>query len=120
MELDKPNRIVNGIKVYLTDAEIATLQAEQLAYSNDLTLYKQNIDIKAQALIDRECVKYRYDNIYQVTQFATVEGEFQDEAIDLLNWNARIWELTELHVNTITEIPTTDFIQTLPAYERIY
>jgi hypothetical protein len=45
-----------------------------------------------------------------------VEGEYQSEAIQLLDWNARVWEMTEAHVLSVTEIPTEDFIQTLPIY----
>lgn len=94
-------------------------EADFLATQNIFTLeqYKQGIDEKVQALVDAECKKYRYDNISQVTQFAAVEGEFQGEAISLLDWNARVWELTEAHIANTTEIPTEDFINTLPIFE---
>ncbi len=94
-------------------------EADFLATQNIITIeqYKQGIDEQVQALIDTECKKYRYDNIAQVTQFATVEGEFQFEAIALLDWNARVWELTEAHISTVTEIPAIDFITTLPIFE---
>ena len=117
MASDRLHRLVNGEKVYLTDSEIESLKAEQLAYNNDLTNYKQNIDIQVQILIDKKCQELRYDNIYQVTQFATVEGEYQLEAVKLLEWNARVWELTETHIANVTEIPNFDFIATLPEYE---
>lgn len=44
--------------------------------------------------------------------------EWVDEAIGLLEWNARVWELTEAHIATITEIPAFDFIATLPTFEK--
>ena len=93
-------------------------EAEFLATQNIITIeqYKKNIDEQVQVLIDSECQKHRYDNIAQVTQFAAVEGEFQSEAIVLLEWNARVWELTEAHLNIVTQIPTEDFINTLPTF----
>ena len=108
---------VNGIEVPLTDQEKAEIVAEWNANLNDLNAYKQGIDSKVQALIDSECIKHRYDNIAQVTQFAAVDGEFQAEAIALLDWNARLWELTEAHISSVTEIPANDFINTLPTFE---
>jgi hypothetical protein len=108
---------VNGIDIPLTEQEKADIIAEWNVNLNDLNAYKQNIDSKVQALVDSECQKHRYDNIAQVTQFAAVEGEFQLEAIGLLDWNARVWELTEAHIANTTEIPTGDFINTLPIFE---
>ena len=94
-------------------------EAEFLATQNIITIeqYKKNIDEQVQALIDNECLKHRYDNIAQVTQFAAVGGEYQQEAISLLEWNARVWELTEAHIANTTTIPNEDFILTLPIYE---
>jgi hypothetical protein len=108
---------VNGINVPLTDQEKADILAAWEAARNDINAYKQGIDNAVQALIDNKCKEYRYDNIAQVTQFAAVEGEFQSEAISLLDWNARLWELTEAHVLSVTEIPNIDFIKTLPTFE---
>lgn len=108
---------VNGVDVELTEQEKAEIFAEWQANINNLANYKQGIDNKVQALIDRECLKHRYDNIAQVTQFATVEGEYQQEALSLLEWNARVWELTEAHIANTTIIPNEDFILTLPIYE---
>ena len=108
---------VNGVNIPLTEQEKAEIIAEWTANLNDLNAYKQGIDSKVQALIDSECQKHRYDNIAQVNQFAAVEGEFQSEAIALLDWNARVWELTEAHISTVTEIPSEDFILTLPTFE---
>jgi hypothetical protein len=82
----------------------------------DLEGYKNRIDSEVQQLLDNKAKEYRYDNMQQVTQFATVENEYQDEAIALLEWNARVWELTEAHVAEVIEIPTEDFILTLPTY----
>jgi hypothetical protein len=107
---------VNGIEVPLTEQEKAEIVAEWNANLNDLNAYKQSIDSKVQALIDSECIKHRYDNIQQVTQFAAVEGEYKNEALALLDWNARVWEMTEAHISSVTEIPQTDFILTLPNY----
>jgi len=108
---------VNGVQIPLTEQEKAEIVAEWNANLNDLNAYKQGIDSKVQALVDSECLKHRYDNIAQVTQFAAVEGEFQAEAIALLDWNARVWEMTEAHISSIAEIPQTDFINTLPTFE---
>jgi hypothetical protein len=108
---------VNGVDVPLTEQEKADIIAEWEANLNDINAYKQGIDNTVQALVDNKCKEYRYDNIAQVTQFAAVEGEFQSEAISLLDWNARVWELTEAHVLSVTEIPNIDFIKTLPTFE---
>jgi len=101
------------VEIPFTAQEQADFEAWQVASIDD---YKQGIDSKVQALIDSECIKHRYDNIAQVTQFSAVEGEFQSEAIALLDWNARVWEMTEAHISTVTEIPSEDFILTLPIY----
>lgn len=107
---------INGADVPLTEQEKSDILAEWEANLNDINAYKQRIDNAVQALVDTKCKDYRYDNIAQVTQFAAVDGEYQSEAIQLLDWNARVWELTEAHVLSVTEIPTEDFIQTLPIY----
>jgi hypothetical protein len=102
------------VAIPFTPEEQAEFEAWQIANLQD---YKQNIDSKVQALIDSECLKHRYDNIAQVNQFAAVEGEFQLEAIGLLDWNARVWEMTEAHIGNVIEIPAIDFITTLPTFE---
>jgi hypothetical protein len=111
------HKTVNGIDIPLTEQEKAEILAEWTANLNDLNAYKQGIDSKVQALVDSECLKHRYDNIVQVTQFAAVEGEYQSEAIQLLDWNARVWEMTEAHISEVTDIPANDFINTLPTFE---
>jgi hypothetical protein len=111
------HKTVNGIDIPLTEQEKAEIVAEWTANLNDLNAYKQGIDSKVQGLVDLECLKHRYDNIAQVTQFAAVEGEFQSEAIGLLDWNARVWEMTEAHISEVTDIPANDFIETLPTFE---
>jgi len=112
------HKTVNGIDIPLTEQEKAEIVAEWTANLNDLNAYKQGIDSKVQALVDNKCKEYRYDNIAQVTQFAAVEGEFQSEAIGLLDWNARVWEMTEAHILSVTEIPNIDFIETLPIFVK--
>jgi hypothetical protein len=111
------HKTVNGISIPLTEQEKAEIVAEWTANLNDINAYKQGIDNTVQALVDNKCKEYRYDNIAQVTQFAAVEGEFQSEAISLLDWNARVWELTEAHISDVTDIPANDFINTLPTFE---
>ena len=117
--MERPtHKIVNGVSVELTQEEADAIWNEWQSNLSDVNAYKQGIDSSVQVLIDTECQKYRYDNIAQVTQFATVEGEYQQEALALLEWNARVWELTEAHIATITEIPAFDFIATLPTFEE--
>ncbi len=107
------------VEIPMTPEEEAELIQWQADLAADLTDYKQGIDTKVQTLIDTECQKYRYDNILQVNQFAAVENGFQSEAIALLDWNARVWELTEAHIAEVSQIPDFDFIETLPAFEYV-
>jgi 5-methylcytosine-specific restriction endonuclease McrBC GTP-binding regulatory subunit McrB len=97
-------------------AWVKQLELSEYIPKQDLDGYKNKIDTDVQELLNAKAKEYRYDNMEQVTQFAAVEGEFQNEAIGLLEWNARIWELTEAHIATVTEIPTEDFILTLPTF----
>jgi hypothetical protein len=115
--MERPtHKIVNGVSVELTQEEADAIWNEWQANLADISAYKDDIDRRVQQLLDDTAKLYRYDNMQQVTQFATVDNEFNAEAVSLLAWNATIWELTEAHIANVTEIPTFDFIATLPSY----
>ena len=97
-------------------AWVKQLELSEYIPKQDLEGYKNKIDTDVQELLNAKAKEFRYDDMQQVTQFATVDNEFIEEATRLLEWNATVWELTEAHVETVTEIPTEDFILTLPTF----
>lgn len=116
--MERPtHKLVGDERIELTDDEADAIMAEWEANLADIVPYKQSIDTKVQQLLDAKAIEYRYDNMQQVAQFSNVDNEYQAEALDLLDWNARVWELTEAHIAEVSEIPDYDFIETLPKFD---
>ena len=70
-------------------------------------------------MLDAKSKELWYDNMNEVVQFSIVENKWKQEAESLLLWNAKIWELTEQHLNSSEENTPQDFefINTLPKLE---
>ena len=116
--MEKLHKLVNGIQVDLTEEEILQITSEW-EFSSKFTFeqYKLQLTTQVQYLIDNTAKQLWYDSMLDVTQYSLVNNKWKQEADSLLLWNSQVWELVELHFNSITNVPQDfSFIDILPKY----
>ncbi len=116
--MERPtHKLVGNERIELTDAEADAIMAEWEANINNFDDYKLRVTTEVQTFLDNTARQYWYDNMNEVAQFAYTENVWQNEAQQLLVWNATVWQFTQAHfdTNTITE----GFVDTLPAFEYV-
>lgn len=89
--------------------------------TDNLILYKQELEMSVQKYLDSIAKSFWYDDINDATKYSnqSIRDDWKQESLKLIEYDTQIWSIVETYFETLTEDNVQDiniFINNLPIF----